>query len=128
MALLAAAGGAFAALFLGAHVSAPAAGVIVAAATVLLLSVGADPSSARPESPCGGGAAALADGVDALWAGAVSTPGKVTRVPAGERIEVRMSRGSSFEELGERAEQLACCLSLGSCASRAIPVTHRAAR
>lgn len=40
LALLAAAGGAFAALFFGAHVSAPAAGVIVAAATVLLLSVG----------------------------------------------------------------------------------------
>jgi DNA segregation ATPase FtsK/SpoIIIE-like protein len=38
--------------------------------------------------------------------------GKVTRVPAGERVEVRVSRGSSFEELGERAEQLACCLSL----------------
>jgi len=38
--------------------------------------------------------------------------GRVERVAAGERIAVRVSRGSSFEELAERAEQLACCLSL----------------
>jgi hypothetical protein len=38
--------------------------------------------------------------------------GKVERVPAGERVAVRVSRGSSFEELADRAEQLACCLSL----------------
>jgi hypothetical protein len=38
--------------------------------------------------------------------------GKVERVAAGERVAVRVSRGSSFEELSERAEQLACCLSL----------------
>ena len=111
LALLAAAGGAYAALFFAAHVSAPAAGVIVAAATVLLLSVGAIRRALARSLH----AAAVRRSWRMAWMHCGLAPvkaGKVTRVPAGERIEVRMSRGSSFEELGERAEQLACCLSL----------------
>jgi len=111
LALLAAAGGAFAALFLAAHLSAPAAGVIVAAATVLLLAVG----SIRRALTWSLHAAAVRRSWRMAWMRCGLAPvkaGKVTRVAAGERIDVRMSRGSSFEELGERAEQLACCLSL----------------
>jgi hypothetical protein len=111
LALLAAAGGVFTGLFLAGHVAAPAAGGIVAVAAGMLLSVGA----VRRAVFRGLQAAA----VRRRWrmAGmhcglAPVKAGKVSRVPAGERIDVRLSRGSSFEEVGERAEQLACCLSL----------------
>jgi hypothetical protein len=111
LALLAAGGGAYTGLFLAGHVPAAAAGVILTAVVGMLLSVGV----ARRALFRGLQAAA----VRRRWrmAGmhcglAPVNAGKVSRVPAGERIDVRLSRGSSFEELGERAEQLACCLSL----------------
>jgi len=36
--------------------------------------------------------------------------GRVTQVPAGERVRVRASRGSSLEHVEQRAEELAVCL------------------
>jgi hypothetical protein len=36
--------------------------------------------------------------------------GKVRRVPAGEQVTVRVSRGFSFEDIAARAEELAACL------------------
>jgi hypothetical protein len=38
--------------------------------------------------------------------------GRVERVPAGERVCVRVSRGSSFDQVAARREELAACLGL----------------
>jgi hypothetical protein len=38
--------------------------------------------------------------------------GRVVRVPAGDRVRVRVSPGSSFDVVAERAEELAACLRL----------------
>jgi hypothetical protein len=111
LALLALAGGAYTGLFFGVHVSAVAAGVIVWAVAAGLLAIG----SVRRALVGGLRAAQLRRRWRLAWLHcglAPVTAGNVKRVPAGEQVEVRLSRGSSFEELGDRAEQLACCLSL----------------
>jgi hypothetical protein len=111
LALLVVAGGAYAGLFLAGHLTPVAAGVMVGTVAVVLLLVG------RTRRALGRSlhAARVRRSWRLAWmhcALAPVKPGKVARVPAGERIEVRLSRGSSFEELSDRAEQLACCLSL----------------
>jgi DNA translocase FtsK/SpoIIIE-like protein len=109
--LLAVAGGAYAGLFLAAHLTAVAAGAIVLAAAIGLLSVGA----VRRALVRGLHAAQVRRRWRLAWMHCGLAPvraGRVERMRTGERIAVRVSRGSSFEELGERAEQLACCLSL----------------
>jgi hypothetical protein len=111
LALIAAVGSGYAALHVAARLSAPAAGAIVATPVFWLLWIG----SVRRALARSLHAAAVRRGWRMAWMHCGLSPvkaGKVTRVPAGERVEVRMSRGSSFEELGEHAEQLACCLSL----------------
>jgi hypothetical protein len=111
LALLVLAGGAYAGLFLAAHLSAPVAGVIVGTGAVMLLLVG----PVRRGLGRGLHAAHVRRSWRLAWMHCGLAPvkaGKVVRVPAGERMDVRLSRGSSFEKLGDRAEQLACCLSL----------------
>jgi FtsK/SpoIIIE family len=111
LALLAVVGGAYASLFLAAHLTAVAAGAIVVAAAIGLLSVGA----VRRALVRGLYVSQVRRRWRLAWMHCGLAPvgaGRVERVAAGERIAVRVSRGSSFEELGERAEQLACCLSL----------------
>jgi hypothetical protein len=111
LALLALVSGAYAALLLAVHVSPVAAGVIVGAVIAGLLALG----PVRRALLVGLRAARVRRSWRLAWMHCGLAPvkaGKVARVPAGEQVEVRLSRGSSFEELGDRAEQLACCLSL----------------
>jgi hypothetical protein len=111
LALLAIASVAYVGLLFGAHLAAVAAGAIVLAVAFGLLAVGA----VRRRLVRGLHAAQVRRRWRLAWMHCGLAPvraGRVERVPAGERIAVRVSRGSSFEELTERAEQLACCLSL----------------
>jgi hypothetical protein len=111
LALLAIAGGAYAGLFLAAHLTPVAAGGIVAVVVATLLTIG----SVRRALARSLHSTRVRRRWRLAWMHCGLSPikaGRVRRVPAGERIDVRMSRGSSFEELGDRAEQLACCLSL----------------
>lgn len=109
LALLAVVGGAFAALFLKARLPAVSSGVIVAAAVAVLLMI-APVRRALGRSLYAAHVrrdwrrAWLHCGLPAVYAS------KVERVPAGERVRLRISRGSSFEQLGARAEELAACL------------------
>lgn len=110
-ALLGLAGGAFALLVTAAHVTPAAAGGLVVAAVVGLLSVGA----IRRSLARGLHAARVRRRWRLAWMRCGLSPvraGRVEQVPAGDRIQVRVSRGSSCEELQDRAEQLACCLGL----------------
>jgi hypothetical protein len=111
VALLGVAGGVYAGLFFAAHLSPVAGGVIVGVAVGGLLAIG----PVRRALVRGLHTAQVRRSWRLAWLHCGLAPvkaGKVNRVPAGEQLEVRLSRGSSFEELGERAEQLACCLSL----------------
>jgi hypothetical protein len=111
LALLLFAGGAYAGLFLAAQLTAVAAGATVLVAVVALLSVGA----VRRALVRGLHASQVRRRWRLAWMHCGLAPvraGKVEQVLAGERMAVRVSRGSSVEELGERAEQLAGCLSL----------------
>lgn len=110
-ALLGLAGGAFAWLVIVADVTPAAAGGLVVAATIGLLSVGPIRRTLGQVLH----AAQVRRRWRLAWMHCGLSPvraGRVERLPAGDRLQVRVSRGSSCEELQDRAEQLACCLGL----------------
>jgi hypothetical protein len=111
VALLAIAGGAYSALLVILRVRPAAAGVLVAIGLAGLLGIG----PLRRALVRGLYAAQVRRRWRLAWLHCGLAPvraGKLQRVPAGERLRVRVSRGSSCEEIAERAEQLAGCLSL----------------
>ncbi|MGA2928990.1 MAG: FtsK/SpoIIIE domain-containing protein, partial [Solirubrobacteraceae bacterium] len=109
LALLGLAGGAFAALSLKARLPPATAGLVVGAAVLGLVIVG--------PVRRGVGGALYAAHVRRGWRRAwlhcglpAVHAGRVERVPAGERVRVRVSRGSSFDQVAAKAEELAACL------------------
>ncbi|MGA2926195.1 MAG: FtsK/SpoIIIE domain-containing protein [Solirubrobacteraceae bacterium] len=109
LALLALVGGAFAALLLRARLPALTAGLIVGAAVLGVVMLG--------PVRRGVGGALYAAHVRRGWRRAwlhcglpAVHAGRVERVPAGERVRGRVSRGSAFDQVAAKAEELAECL------------------
>ena len=104
-------GASFGVLLLDAHLAANVSGAILGGAVVVLLAV----APARRVIWRGLRNASIRRRWRRAWLHcglARVRAGRVQRVPAGERVTVRVSRGSSFLELEDRAEALAAALRL----------------